>query len=149
MVELVPIREADRDELREVVRRYWIGLMPHAPVVQDPARGEVEFRSRFRLDDAESLHWWAVLDGIRIGFAKVDLAEENGERSAQVRDFYVEPEWRRRGYGRAFARAMIGWLREQGVGQIDLNVRRDNPVALAFWRSLGFDLALYHLRRYL
>ena len=38
---------------------------------------------------------------------------------------------------------------EQGVVRIDLNVRKDNPVAFAFWQSVGFDLALYHLRRYL
>ena len=148
MVELVPIREEDRDDLREVVHRYWRGLMPDALVVRDPVRGEAAFLRRFRFDDAGSAHWWAVLDGTRIGFAKVDLRDDAGERSAQVRDFYVEPEWRRRGHGRAFAEAMFAWLRAQGVEQIDLNVREDNPVALAFWRSLGFDLALYRLRRY-
>jgi ribosomal protein S18 acetylase RimI-like enzyme len=34
------------------------------------------------------------------------------------------------------------------IRETDLNVRRDNPVALAFWRSVGFELALYQLRQY-
>jgi ribosomal protein S18 acetylase RimI-like enzyme len=59
------------------------------------------------------------------------------------------PNQRRRGLGRAFAQAIVARLREQGIGQIDLNVREDNPRALAFWRSCGFSLALYRLRMYL
>ena len=48
MIELVPNRETDREELRAAVRRYWADLMPHAPVVQDSVRGEQEFLIRFR-----------------------------------------------------------------------------------------------------
>jgi hypothetical protein len=29
-LDLVRIREEDRDTLRPVVQRYWLGLMPHA-----------------------------------------------------------------------------------------------------------------------
>lgn len=148
MIDLVYIHETDRDELRAMVRRYWLGLMPHAPVVQDPVRGEAEFLSRFLFDDPGSVLWWAVVGGTRIGFAKVDLGEDADGGWAQVRDFFVGPEWRRRGHDRAFAQAMIARLREQGIVLIDLNVRRDNPVALVFWQSVGFDLALYQLRFY-
>jgi hypothetical protein len=49
MLELVRIREEDRDALRPAVRRYWLGPMPHAPVVQGSVRGEAEFLSRFGL----------------------------------------------------------------------------------------------------
>ena len=40
-------------------------------------------------------------------------------------------------------------LREQGVVKVDLNVRKDNPVAFAFWQSVGFELAHYQMRQYL
>jgi GNAT superfamily N-acetyltransferase len=149
MIDLVPIRETDLGDLRAAVRRYWLDLMPHAPVVQDPARGETEFLDRFRLDAPGTAHWWAVLDRTRIGFAKIDLGDDADHRWAQVRDFFIELAWRRQGHGRAFALALVAWLHDQEVRRIDLNVRHDNPVALAFWQSLGFDLALYHLRRYL
>jgi ribosomal protein S18 acetylase RimI-like enzyme len=35
------------------------------------------------------------------------------------------------------------------VHRIDVSVRADNPAALAFWRSAGFELSLYQLRAYL
>ena len=31
---------------------------------------------------------------------------------------------------------------------VDLNARRDNPQALAFWAAQGFRIALYRLRQY-
>jgi ribosomal protein S18 acetylase RimI-like enzyme len=68
---------------------------------------------------------------------------------AQVRDFFIEPDQRCRGLGRAFAQAIVARLREEGIGQIDLNVREDDPRALALWRSCGFGLELYRLRMYL
>ncbi|MBV7330555.1 hypothetical protein KFU94_20385 [Chloroflexi bacterium TSY] len=35
-----------------------------------------------------------------------------------------------------------------GIEQIELNVRRDNPEALAFWQAQGFRIALYQMRQY-
>ncbi|MGI8916609.1 MAG: GNAT family N-acetyltransferase [Chloroflexota bacterium] len=82
-----------------------------------------------------------------MGFAQVDLGENELGRPAQVRDCYVEPFWRRQGYGASFARALIDWLMEGGIVQLDLKVRQDNPGARAFWQSTGLELALYQYRR--
>ncbi|MBI3973908.1 MAG: GNAT family N-acetyltransferase, partial [Chloroflexi bacterium] len=106
--------------------------MPHAPVVRDPVRRRQYFDDRFQFGRADRLLWWATVDGTRIGFASVGLREESGERWAEVADFSIESQWRRRGYGRAFAQAIQDWLKSQGVSRIDLNVRHDNPSALAF-----------------
>jgi len=150
MLETQPIGDGERDELFEVVQRYWIELMPHSPVVQDPAIRPRYFDSQFRFGEPGSCQWWAVLDGTRIGFANVELSEDwTGRVWAYVRDFYIEPDWRWQGHGRAFAQALVDWLKGQGVYRIDLHVRSDNPGALAFWKSLGFDLASYRLRTYL
>jgi ribosomal protein S18 acetylase RimI-like enzyme len=148
-VELRPIAPADRDDLLAAARRYWLDLMPRWHGNRDPAHQAAYFADRFRLDDAESAHWWAVAGGARIGFAKVDLREDADGRWADWRDFFVEAEYRRQGHGTAFARAAIAWLRERGYHRVDLNVRQDNPRALAFWRSIGFELASYRLRTYL
>ena len=46
---------------------------------------------------------------------------------------------------------MVHWLLSKcddlGIEQIDLNVRRDNPDALAFWQAQGFGIAGYRLRQ--
>jgi len=149
MVTVHRISEYERDQLRAMVFRYWDELMPHAPVVRDPSRRAVHFVDHFRLDDPMSTLWWARVDNAIPGFAKVDLWENHDGPGATIHDFYIERTWRRQGYGRAFAQRIVEELASRSVFRIDLNVRTDNPGALAFWRSVGFDLALYQLRCYL
>jgi GNAT superfamily N-acetyltransferase len=93
-----PIAPVDRDALLAAARRYWLDLMPRWRGNRDPEYQAAYFADRFRLD------------GERIGFAKVDLAEDQDGRWADWRDFYVEAPHRRRGHGRAFARAIIAEL---------------------------------------
>jgi GNAT superfamily N-acetyltransferase len=148
-IELRPIDPAERDELLAMARRYWLELMPHWHGNRDPAFQAIYFADRFRLDSPQMLHRWAVADETPIGFARVDLHEDVEGAWAQVGDFYVEPDHRRQGRGRAFSAAVVDELRRRGCKRIDLNVREDNPRALAFWRSVGFDLASYRMRMYL
>jgi GNAT superfamily N-acetyltransferase len=54
-----------------------------------------------------------------------------------LRQFFVCPEERRRGVGRA----AIAWLRDQvwrGAGRVRLEVLAGNRSGLAFWRAVGF-----------
>jgi GNAT superfamily N-acetyltransferase len=149
-IKLQRVSEEQRDELFEAVVRYWTELMPHAPVVRDPSIRPLYYASQFELGAPDCYQWWAVLDDERIGFANLQLAADPvGRTWAAVNDFYVEPGYRRQGCGRAFVRALVDWLKEQGVYRIDLHVRSDSPGALAFWQSLGFTLASYRLRTYL
>ena len=148
-LELRPIDPAERDELLAMARRYWLELMPRWRGNRDHAFQATYFADRFRLDDPAKLHWWAVADGTVVGFACVGLHQDVEGAWAQMGDFYVEPNHRRRGHGRAFSAAVVEELRRRGCHRIDLNVREDNPRALAFWRSVGFDLASYRMRMYL
>ncbi|WP_329277482.1 GNAT family N-acetyltransferase [Streptomyces sp. NBC_01451] len=47
----------------------------------------------------------------------------------------TDPDARRRGYARACMEALVGWFREQDVGQIDLTASAD---AVPLYASLGF-----------
>lgn len=148
-VELRPIAEAERPQLVAMARAYWEGLMPRSPVVRDPAAQQRYFAERFRIGARDRPLWWIVADGAVVGFAHVELRESFGERWADVADFYIEPERRRRGLGLAAAGAVLAWLKGQGITRVDLNVRQDNPSALAFWQRVGFELASYRLRHHL
>ncbi len=147
--ELSQIAESDIVDLRSMAYRYWEGLMPDALVIQDPERRAVYFDSHFRLGDGQSICWWLVADNARAGFAKVDLWENHDGMGATIRDFFLDHPYRRQGIGQAGAHRIVGALKVRGVHRIDLNVRADNPVALAFWGSVGFELSLYQLRRYI
>lgn len=90
-----------------------------------PLRADSEFDPRlcFVFEDAGS--------GALVGFA-------HGWTSAFVKDIAVDPDWRRRGLGRALMEMMFAAYRARGFAAVRLKVRRDNRSgALDFYRSLG------------
>lgn len=147
-LELRRIAMSDRERLRASAERYWKELMPHAQVIQDPARRANLFADQFRFDDPRILLWWVMSNNAEIGFTRLSLWQNHDGSGATINDFFIEAPHRRQGHGSVFARKVVDELRVQGVHRIDLNVRADNPVALTFWRSVGFDLSLYQLRKY-
>ncbi len=150
MLEIHLIGDSERSALFEMAQRYWAELVPRSPIVQDPALRPSYFDYQFRLGEPDNYQWWARVDGTNIGFANVQTSEDwTGEPWAYIKDFYIEPPWRRRSYGRAFACAIIDELAARSIYRVDLHARHDTPVSLAFWRSIGFELASYRLRTYL
>ena len=59
-------------------------------------------------------------------------------RVLEVQDFYVVPEQRRKGVGRALAQKILDEAKALRIDRIDLNVLSKNVGAAAFWRALGF-----------
>ena len=51
----------------------------------------------------------------------------------------VDPDGRKRGFGRAVMAAAEDWLRQAGIAKLQLLVRRENAQANAFYQSLGFE----------
>jgi ribosomal protein S18 acetylase RimI-like enzyme len=51
----------------------------------------------------------------------------------------VDPDHRRRDFGRAIMRAAEDWLRACGIEKMQLMVRGDNTQVQAFYESIGFD----------
>jgi len=119
--------------------------MPKAIVLQDPERQERHFHDSFAWDGGNRHPYWVWVDDHPIGFVSFEVHE--GEKRAFVDDFFVDPAYRRQGYGSA----MVAWLGDhldrRGIEQIDLHVRRDNPDGLAFWQAQGFGIAGYRLRQ--
>lgn len=51
----------------------------------------------------------------------------------------VDPDQRKKGYGRAIMAAAEDWLRERGVEKLQLLVRADNTRVQAFYEMLEYD----------
>ena len=79
------------------------------------------------------------------------LLEEDGEAVGlclvRVRDggwsiaeFYVVPDRRRGGVGRAAVEAIAGLGRAAGAAPLEAKVHPDNQQALPFWLSVGFEV---------
>lgn len=55
-----------------------------------------------------------------------------------VQDFYVVPEQRRKGVGRALVQKILDEAKALRIDRIDLEILPKNVVAPAFWKALGF-----------
>jgi ribosomal protein S18 acetylase RimI-like enzyme len=66
---------------------------------------------------------------------------------AGITDIWVSPEHRRRGLGTVVMRALLEWAAERGATTAYLQVRGDNPEAIAAYERLGF--LTHHAYRYL
>jgi aminoglycoside 6'-N-acetyltransferase I len=78
-----------------------------------------------------------------IGFAELSIrnyAEDCvTDRVAYLEGWYVIPEARRRGAGRALVAAAEGWAVEQGCTEFGSDALIDNELSAAAHRALGFQ----------
>ena len=141
-MELRPILETEKDAFLLVVDVYWQEIMPHANVAVDPLKRAAYFAWE---GDSRRPQWIAEGEG-QVGFLSVSI--DSISKIAFIEDFYIVPTARHMGYGRAAVQALYQQLDALGIMQMDLNVRRDTPQALAFWQALGFRIGSYRLRQY-
>jgi ribosomal protein S18 acetylase RimI-like enzyme len=137
-----------------VVRRVAPATAP--PVSTTPTVSEAwlanDGRARAHHDDAV-----AVLQGPhQVAFVGVDEGPERLAAKGRVAvdgdwagitDVWVAPDHRRRGLGLVVMATMLEWAAERGATTAYLQVRGDNPPALAMYASLGFRT--HHTYRYL
>ena len=58
---------------------------------------------------------------------------------AEVIDIGVLSEYRKRGIGKGLFEAVFQYMRENGVGSLNLEVREDNIPAIRLYEKLGFE----------
>jgi ribosomal protein S18 acetylase RimI-like enzyme len=64
----------------------------------------------------------------------------DGGLYALISNLTNDPDWRGRGLGRALLTAGIRNLRERGATSVTLGVDGGNPVPVALYRSMGFEI---------
>lgn len=91
--------------------------------------------------------------GHLVGFAEADLRPfADGCRSSPVgylEGWYVAPEHRRRGIGRALVRAIEGWARDRGCTEMASDTEVTNVPSQLAHKAMGYTEVqrLVHLRR--
>jgi ribosomal-protein-alanine N-acetyltransferase len=78
--------------------------------------------------------WVMELHGSVAGYGVMSLVV--GE--AHLLNICIAPEWQRQGYGRLLLDHFLELARERGAGQMFLEVRLSNRIALALYRKRGF-----------
>jgi ribosomal protein S18 acetylase RimI-like enzyme len=141
---LVPVDVHD-PELSQRFEAYWHDL----GVVPLPSWHR-RYMERLREDEGRDRHtFWGQLGSERVGLVQVRLQPDwlfPERRIGYIVEFTVFAPWRRRGLGRALYRLAREYLERQGCAYVELDVLPHNRVAMAFWRSLGFEVVYHHLR---
>ena len=81
--------------------------------------------------------------GGAVGFAELSIrnyAEDCvTDRVAYLEGWYVAPEWRRRGVGKALLEAAEAWATSQGCTEFGSDALLENETSAAAHRALGFE----------
>ncbi len=137
-VTLAPVAEVELDSLFTMFSDYWTELDAADPLT--PLRyGVPEYRSALLADREGRELLWILVGGDRAGFAftRVDEDWPDDALIAEVSEFYVLPDYRRAGIGRAAVAALTERCRAAGAMRLEADVLSGNAAALAFWRACG------------
>ena len=137
MDESLIFREANRQDLPRILDLYARALDGRALKVDDAERlfERIQRYPDYRLHLAET-------DGRLAGtFALLimDNLGECGTPSGIIEDVVVEPEYQRRGVGRAMMQHALALCRQKGCYKLMLSSNLARSGAHAFYESLGFE----------
>lgn len=133
-----PLEAHEHETFLDWFERYWDELDGFNDYPDPFSRAEYR---RLLREPGDHHFWWAERDGRPAGFCVFTIGQHWYRRDlidGYVDEFYIAPDERRGGAGRALAQAMLAEFRRRQVREIHLSVLMRNTRAAAFWSSLGF-----------
>jgi 8-oxo-dGTP diphosphatase len=117
-----------------------IDLMKLIPADADMSAADRE-RILEELRSNSSLEVWVVESDAHavVAFCALSFARTLSETRAWLDALAVEPDYRRRGMGRALFELAMRRARARGADQLLVDGSRGSPRALDFYRAVGFD----------
>ena len=139
-VALVPVPPEEYDAFFAMLATYHAELDQYDPHAAD---WDAEVHRRAILDDMGGREIsWVTAGGERAGFLMVRVLPDWPDESrdvASIAEFYVAPEFRRRGVARAAIEALLADHRARGTFEVEAGVLVRNSPARAFWAAMGFE----------
>lgn len=142
-VSLVPVAEAERADLRAMMRDYFVELASYDPDPEDPNEHLARSWPEVLADILGGELQWIVADEQPAGFLIVRTLPDwpHTERLiASIAEFYVAPEFRRGGIGSAAVETLLAEHRDRGSYFVEADILVANEPAKAFWQRLGFEV---------
>ncbi len=135
----------DEGELVELWRELWDHHVALAPAFALRDRDSAPWVRvvRERLCDGASAIWVAApAAGPVQGFCVAEIERAAGplreRQRGVITELAVRPASRRQGIATDLVDAALAWLREAGIGRVEVRVLSRNEGAQAFWRARGF-----------
>ena len=85
---------------------------------------------------ASHTYYIGAFDGEMVGYAGASSIP--GSFQADIQTIAVQPASQHKGIGRKLMLELISWASAVGAESLMLEVRQDNPIAIALYQSLGF-----------
>ena len=134
------IRQLNTSDL-DAFRIVWTDGLTRFPASFLLTPNEAAVTSDVRVRDglAAGYNWGVEEDGHLVGIAGLRARSvERLRHSAELGPFYIQPEYQRRGLGRALLTKMLDYARSRGILQVELRVDDQNRAAITFYQSAGF-----------
>ncbi|ADN50227.1 GNAT family N-acetyltransferase [Vulcanisaeta distributa] len=144
MVTIREARESDVDALVDLVvrlKRLNSEFDPLFSARNDCAERAREYLINALRDNKNHLVLVAEDMGKIVGVLKADIRERlfySPSIEGAIVDFYVMPEYRRKGLGRMMLERAIAMLRERGAQLITAEFPTQNQIAVNFYNKMGF-----------
>jgi GNAT superfamily N-acetyltransferase len=154
---LASVRAATPEDLEIVDRlvdeesRYHARSPIMRPYLREQTRSAVRASLERALAGDESVHLIASVGGKDAGIIEIGPARGSPlyipDGAAYIGDTAVLPGVRGGGVGAALVDAALAWGREHGYRAATLHYAAANALSSSFWRGLGFEPVMWHLRR--
>jgi ribosomal protein S18 acetylase RimI-like enzyme len=151
----VVVRPATHADVAEIVAIWGELALQHAALdstFAPSARWQDEYRHFVRelLGRQDALAVVAVDHARVVGYAVGRISMLPGffarRERGYIHDAVVREEYRGRGIGRRLVEALLTWMRGAGVAIVELTVATSNHHAVEFWRHVGFDSYMVHMK---
>ncbi len=143
-VEIRPLKEQDIAKVTDLLLRLkkLNGEFDSIFNVADDAKSDAERHLKSMVEDKESrIALVADRGGKLVGIISVNLLKRSyyvPETEARIVEFYVMPEVRRTGAGKLLIDRVYEELKERGIKLVTAEFPALNPIALNFYKDLGF-----------
>jgi aminoglycoside 6'-N-acetyltransferase I len=138
MVDVRSVTAVDADEWHRMRCALW-------PLGDDLAAHRTAIDRFFAGDRREPLEVLIAVDeeGRAVGLAELSIRNIvdscTSDRVSYLEGWYVDPQARRRGVGRALIEAAEAWGRKQGCDEFGSDSLIDNEISIEAHRALGFE----------
>ncbi|HXF82948.1 MAG TPA: GNAT family N-acetyltransferase [bacterium] len=135
----------DDRKFREWLRKYREEVTGEAP----PDEWLDAYIRYIFAEQGRSRHIWWAMDGQRpVGFAVAIITPQSPSTprvQGTIAEFFIYPEYRREGFGRRMAEAVLEFLKSRGAHDIHASVTRGNVRGMRFWEACSFEISRYVL----
>ena len=146
----ITFRKAERKDCR-LILEYIRKLADYEKRLDEVVATESDIE-KWVFDEKLSHVIFGELDGKIIGFALYYLGFSTymGNANMHLEDLLIEPEYRGRGYGKAFLKELGKIVLEEGYGRLEWTCLDWNKPSIEFYRSIGAkqkDWLVFHFSK--